>query len=96
MASKAVRLGDVNSAGGATTRGSLKVTVNGRPLCYPGIAVTPHPCCPADGCAAHCAARTTGGSKKVTVEGKPVLTTKDIDSCGHQRKTGSLNVVIGG
>ncbi len=95
MGSKAVRRGDINSAGGATTTGSTKVTVNGRPLCYPGISVTPHPCCGAPGCGAHCAAKTTGGSKKVTVQGKPVLRVGDTDSCGHARATGSPNVSIG-
>jgi len=95
MASQAVRRGDINSAGGATTTGSTKVLVDGRPLCYPGIRVTPHPCCPADGCAAHCAASTTGGSKKVTVEGKPVLRVGDIDTCGDPRATGSTKVIIG-
>ena len=95
MASKAVRRGDINSAGGATLMGSKKVLVNGRPLCYPGIKVTPPPCCGAQGCDAHCAASTTGGSKKVMVEGKPVLRVGDIDTCGHPRRTGSSNVIIG-
>jgi len=94
MASKAVRRGDVNSAGGATTTGSKKVTVNGRPLCYPGIRVTPHPCCGRPGCGIHCSASTSGGSKKVTVEGKPVIRVVDVDTCGHPRATGSHNVII--
>lgn len=97
MACKAaVRRGDLNSVGGATTSGSCKVTVNGRPLCYPGINVTPHPCCGAPGCGAHCAAQTTRGSCKVSVEGKPVLTVGDPDTCDHARATGSHNVFIGG
>lgn len=94
MASPAVRLGDVNSAGGATMSGSKKVTVNGLPLCYPGIGVTPHPCCGSPGCGIHCAARTSGGSTKVTVEGKPVIRIGDVDTCGHPRATGSHNVIV--
>ncbi len=91
---KAVRQGDVNSAGGATTQGSSKVKVEGRGACYPGIMVTPHPCCGAPGCAVHCAASTTGGSSKVMVEGKPMLRTGDSDSCGHSRMTGSSKVKV--
>lgn len=95
MAYRAVRRGDVNTAGGATTTGSNKVFVNGKPLCYPGISVTPHPCCGAPGCAIHCVAKTTGGSKKVFVQGKPVIRTSvDRDTCGHARATGSPNVML--
>lgn len=94
MAKPAVRKGDVNSAGGATVTGSLKVLVNGKPLCFPGISVTPHPCCGAPGCGIHCSAKTAGGSIKVLVEGKPVIRIGDIDTCGHPRATGSPNVVI--
>ena len=94
---QATRRGDVNSGGGATIFGSSKVLVNGRPLCWaPGVAVTPHVCCGAPGCAKHCAATTSGGSTKVTVEGKRVSKVGDIDTCGHARMTGSHNVNIGG
>ena len=95
MGSPAVRLGDVNSGGGATMAGSTKVTVNGRELVYFGASVAAHPCCGAPGCGRHCLASTTGGSSKVTVEGKKVIRVGDADSCGDVRFVGSPNVVIG-
>jgi len=96
MASGAVRQGDANSAGGIATTGASTVFVNGRPLVYPGINVTPHPCCGSPGCGIHCAAVTTGGSSTVFVEGKPVLrANSDSDSCGHVRATGSPDVFVG-
>lgn len=96
MAAKAVRQGDINSAGGATISGSKKVFVNGRPLCFPGIPVTPHPCCGDEGCEKHCTAKTSGGSSKVFVDGNPVIKVGDNDTCDHPRVTGSPNVIIGG
>jgi len=93
MASQAVRLGDINGGGGATMQGSTKVTVNGRPLCYTGVPVSPHAPCP--DVPIHCSARTGKGSTKVLVEGIPVIRVGDVDTCGHSRATGSSNVIIG-
>ena len=91
-----VRQGDTNGAGGAATGGSSSVRVNGRGVVYPGSSVSPHPCCGADGCNAHCAASVTGpGSSTVTCEGRPVIRTGDSDSCGHSRSQGSSNVICG-
>lgn len=89
-----MRQGDVNSAGGVATMGASTVFVNGRPLVYPGVSVTPHPCCGSPGCGIHCSASTSGGSPTVFVEGKPVIRVGDSDTCGHARAQGSPNVYI--
>ena len=94
MGTAAVRQGDVNSAGGVATMGASTVLVNGRPLVYPGVSVTPHPCCGSPGCGIHCSASTSGGSSTVFVEGKPVIRVGDSDTCGHARAQGSPNVYI--
>lgn len=94
MGTAAVRQGDVNSAGGVATMGASTVFVNGRPLVYPGVSVTPHPCCGSPGCGIHCSASTSGGSPTVFVEGKPVIRVGDSDTCGHARAQGSPNVYI--
>lgn len=74
--------------------GASTVLVNGRPLVYPGVSVTPHPCCGSPGCGIHCSASTSGGSSTVFVEGKPVIRVGDSDTCGHARAQGSPNVYI--
>lgn len=89
-----VRKGDTNSAGGVAKSGTPTVLVNGRPVVYPGVSVSPHPCCGKKGCGAHCGARTTGGSPTVFAEGKPVIRKGDSDSCGHGRSTTSPNVNV--
>lgn len=92
----AVRIGDPNSAGGAAVgSGASSVKINGRSACTPGTSVTPHPCCGAPGCKAHCIARTGRGSGKVYVEGKPLVYVGSSDTCGHSRSSGSTNVIIG-
>ena len=92
----AVRIGDPNSAGGiAIGAGASSVIINGRPACLLGTSVTPHPCCGAPGCAIHCAASAAyPGSSVVTINGIRALRTGDIDTCGHPRATGSLNVTL--
>ena len=92
----AVRIGDVNSAGGAAVGpGALSVIINGRPACLTGTKVSAHPCCGAPGCHMHCVAVTTGGSGSVIAEGKPVILVGDVDTCGHARIQGSPDVVAG-
>ena len=67
----AVRIGDVNSAGGAAIgAGATSVIINGRPACLIGTSVTPHPCCGAPGCGKHCSAKTTLGSMSVIADGQ--------------------------
>ena len=90
----AVRRGDANSAGGVARSGTPTVLINGRPAVYPGVGVSPHPCCPKKGCGAHCSASTGGGSPTVFAEGKPIIRQGDSDSCGHSRSSASPNVNI--
>ena len=93
--SKAVRVGDVNSAGGVVVQGHPTVLINGRPAARMFSAVTPHPCCPKKRCFMHCAAVVVGpGEPTVIVSGLPMMKTGDIDSCGHARVSGSTNVRV--
>lgn len=89
-----VRIGDANSAGGIAKRGQRTVLANGRPVVPPGSSVTPHPCCGAKGCGAHCGARTTAGSTTVLAEGRPIVYVGSPDTCGHPRATGSQTVLV--
>ena len=89
-----VRVGDINSGGGAVIQGHLNITVNGKPLAQFMSPVTPHPPCPL--VPIHCGAVAAfPGSIKVTANSMPVLRVGDIDSCGHSRAIGSLNVICG-
>jgi uncharacterized Zn-binding protein involved in type VI secretion len=91
----AVRIGDVNSAGGAAIGpGARSVIINGRAACLTGTSVTPHPCCGRPGCAIHCAAKTTLGSRSVIATGKPINYVGSPDTCGHSRANGSNDVII--
>jgi uncharacterized Zn-binding protein involved in type VI secretion len=91
----AVRIGDVNSAGGAAIgSGASSVIINGRAACLVGTSVTPHPCCGRPGCAIHCAAKTTLGSMSVIAENKPINYVGSPDTCGHSRANGSNDVII--
>ena len=91
----AVRIGDVNSAGGAAIgAGAISVIINGRPACLTGTSVTPHPCCGAPGCGIHCSAKTTLGSMSVIATGKPINYVGSPDTCGHSRANGSTDVII--
>lgn len=94
MSRKVVRRGDVNSAGGVAMQGAGSVFANGRPIVYPGVSVSAHPCCGRKGCNKHCSASTTGGSPSVFVEGKKVIRVGDSDSCGHSRASGSPDVMV--
>ena len=89
-----VRKGDANSAGGVVIQGHRNITVNGKLLARKGSVVTPHPPCPEP--FIHCIAiAASPGSIKVIANGIPALRVGDIDTCGHARATGSLNVVCG-
>tara|TARA_R110000822_G_scaffold292886_2_gene414898 strand:+ start:283 stop:564 length:282 start_codon:yes stop_codon:yes gene_type:complete len=89
-----VRVGDINSGGGAVIQGHLNITVNGKPLAQFMSPVTPHIPCPFP--PIHCGAVAAfPGSIKVTANSMPVLRVGDIDTCGHSRATGSLNVICG-
>lgn len=89
------RSGDANSAGGVARSTIKSVIVNGRPILAGVCKVSPHPCCGKKGCNAHCKASTRPKRNSVMVEGKPVILTGYQDSCGHVRRGGSPNVIIG-
>ena len=94
MTNPIVRVGDINSGGGAVIKGHLNITVNGKLLARKGSPVTPHLPCPEP--RIHCAAwAATPGSFKVTANGISVLRVRDTDSCGHSRIKGSMNTVCG-
>ena len=88
------RVGDANAGGGLIMSGDPTVLVNGRPIAVIGSSVSPHPPCPKPG--THCHAVTQADQYSVLVNGKPVSTTGSIDTCGHPRGIGSLDVIIGG
>ena len=85
-----VRLGDTNIAGGVVTMAGCDPTVlvNGRPIALAFAAVSPH--------ANHPVAATQLVPGSVLVGGKPIATWPSVDSCGHPRVTGSLDVILGG
>ena len=87
------RVGDVNIAGGVILTGVPTVLVNFRPIATAGSAVSPHPPCPKGGI--HCGALTTAKSPRILVNFKPITTSGTIDTCGHPRLTGSINVIAG-
>ena len=91
MAGQVQRLGDPNSGGGLIMNGDPTVLVNGRPIATIGCKVTPHP--PGQGL--HVTGFTTANQYTVVVNGKPVATTTAVDTCGHPRTVGSLDVIIG-
>ena len=90
------RVGDRNAAGGVILNGDATVLINNRPVAILGSKVTPHPCCGREGCPPiHCAASTTSTNGTVLVNRKPIVTLGDVDTCGHARVGGSVNVVVG-
>jgi len=89
----ALRLGDINSAGGAVLTASANVTINGRPAATVTSLISPHPPCPKGGI--HCAAVIVTGSSTVLVNNKPLARVGSRCSCGHSMVTGSFNVQVG-
>lgn len=90
------RLGDPNEVGGVILQGQATVLVNNRPVAVVAARVTAHPCCGAEGCPPiHCAAETTSTNSTVLVDGQPIVTDGDIDTCGHARTAGSVDVIVG-
>jgi uncharacterized Zn-binding protein involved in type VI secretion len=90
------RVGDANSSGGVIQQGDPSVLVNGRPIALVDAPVSPHPPCGQRGGQAHCSARTQSASNgTVLVNGKQITLSGSRDTCGHDRSTGSTDVVIG-
>ena len=96
MSFPVVCVGDANSGGGLVTLFRPTVWAAGRPLAAFASPVTPHPCCGAPGCEAHCAAVITGGAITVLAEGLPVHRMFDVCTCMDPMVTGALNVLVGG
>lgn len=96
MPSGVLRVGDANISGGLITVGDPTVLVNNRPVAVIGAPVSPHPPCGGNGQYAHCIARTQLKPGSILVNGKPIATWPSVDTCGHPRITGSVNVIIGG
>lgn len=94
MAGGVQRVGDANAGGGLIMTGDPTVLVNGRPIAVIGSPVSPHPPCPKPG--THCHAYTQASQFSVLVNGKPVSIAGSIDTCGHPRGVGSLDVIVGG
>ena len=95
MAGGILRVGDANTGGGVITVGDPTVLVNGRPIAIIGSPVSPHPPCGGPGGQPHCIARTQYKPGTILVNGKPIATWPSVDTCGHGRATGSLDVLIG-
>jgi len=93
-----VRIGDVNSAGGAAVAPRPTVLASGRPLAAYMSRVTPHPCCGASpACAIHCVASIAPSFNTVFASGLPVHTVGNVDTCGHVRANGDFTVLaLGG
>lgn len=90
------RIGDANVVGGVILQGDPTVLANFRPVATLGAPVSPHPCCGVKGCPpTHCAAVTVSVNYTVLVGGLPIVTTGDVDTCGHPRALGSTNVFVG-
>ena len=89
------RVGDANSGGGVILKGDPSVLVNGRPIALVDSAVSPHAPCGSKGGQAHCNARTQASNGSVLVNGQKITVGGSRDTCGHDRSTGSTDVVIG-
>jgi len=82
------RVGDQDSAGGVIQNGDNTVLVNGRAIAVRGASVSAH-------APDHYNAKTQTNNSTVLVNGVPVVTSSDIDTCGHPRSGGSPDVIIG-
>lgn len=84
------RVGDVNQAGGAITRGASTVVCNGIPVGLHVSPITPH----SPFRSPHTSAVTTTASPDVVCEGSPVLRVTSGNSCGHSIVVGSPDTVV--
>lgn len=83
-----VRVGDVNSGGGAVISGSTTVRINGLGVALDGSPVTPH----TDFRGLHTHAQCQASQSTLKIEGKRVIFVGDVDTCGHVRQQGSPSV----
>jgi uncharacterized Zn-binding protein involved in type VI secretion len=89
------RVGDANSGGGVIQKGDPSVLVNGRAIALVDSPVSPHAPCGRRGGERHCDARTQASNDSVLVNGQKITLSNSQDTCGHDRSTGSTDVVIG-
>ncbi len=82
------RVGDRNVAGGAILQGDPSVRINGRAVAIENMPVSPH----TNFKGSHTNARTVATQNNIRVNGKRIITSRDRDSCGHQRGSGSPDV----
>lgn len=83
-----VRVGDVNSGGGAVISGSTSVRINGLPVALDGSPVTAH----TDYKGLHTHAECRASQSDIKIEGKRIIFVGDVDTCGHVRQQGSPSV----
>jgi uncharacterized Zn-binding protein involved in type VI secretion len=88
-----VRKGDKNSAGGATLSGQNNFKVNSKQAVVNGTSVAKHKPCPK--VSIHCNATTKGGTGSFIINNIPANVIGNSDSCGHSRKGGSKDFIIG-
>lgn len=88
-----VRRGDKNSAGGTAVSGQSNFKVNSKSAVVNGTPVGRHKPCPK--VPVHCAASTKGGVSGFLINNIPTNTIGNSDSCGHSRRGGSKDFIIG-
>ncbi len=88
-----VRKGDKNSAGGATLSGEGNFKVNSKNAVVNGTKVAKHKPCPL--VVIHCSATTKGGTGSFLINNTPTNVIGNSDSCGHSRRIGSKDFIIG-
>jgi len=82
------RVGDKNVAGGAILQGDNTVFVDGKAIAVENMPVSAHN----NFKGPHVNARTTAKTSGLFVNGKRVVTSDDVDTCGHKRGPGSQTV----
>lgn len=88
-----VRRGDKNSAGGAAVSGQGNFKVNNKGAVVNDTAVGKHKPCPK--VSIHCNAKTKGGVGSFIINGIPANVIGNPDTCGHTRRGGSKDFIVG-
>ena len=100
MTNRLQRLGELNSGGGAiqTIPGQGNVFANGQLVAIQGSTGSSHAeCFSSPPIIIHCAGvwQTTSLTPTVFVNNIPVTTENSVDTCGHIRIGGSLDIFVG-
>lgn len=88
-----IRRGDANVAGGRAVVGHIDFKVNNKGAVTVGTRVGRHRPCPRP--SIHCNASTSGGISSFIINGEAANARGDIDTCGHARRAGSSDFIIG-